>query len=134
ALAMLLAHATGRWVARRTIKAREAGADLTSLLQEHLAGARVLRLFGRGQAAVERVGAASVRFAERNLELVRLKTGLQPVYATLMASGVILIVWQGAERVLAGTMTVGGFVAYLELFLRFVNRGHRSPPHLNPRP
>ena len=37
-LAMILAHATGRWVARRTTRAREASADLTSAIQEHLAG------------------------------------------------------------------------------------------------
>jgi len=130
-LAMLLAHATGRWVAVRTILAREASADLTSVLQEHLMGIRVLRLFGRGGAAIERIAASSARLAERNLALVRLKAGLQPVYATIMASGVILIVWQGAERVMAGAMTVGGFVAYLELFVRFVNRGHRIPQLVN---
>src|SRR2546428_7601128 len=44
-LAMILAHATGRWVAGRTTRAREAIADLTSAIQEHLAGIRVLRLF-----------------------------------------------------------------------------------------
>ena len=73
----------------------------------------------------------SERFAQRNLELVRLKAGLQPVYATIMTSGVVLIVWQGSEAVIAGAMTVGGFVAYLELFLRFVNRGHRIPQLVN---
>jgi ABC-type multidrug transport system fused ATPase/permease subunit len=130
-LAMLLAHATGRWVASRTTRAREASADLTSTLQEDLAGVRVLRLFGRASASVERVARLSQRFARRNLELVRLKTGLQPVYATIMTSGVVLIVWQGSERVIAGAMTVGAFVAYLELFLRFVNRGHRIPQLVN---
>src|SRR5262245_51922994 len=53
--AMILAHATGRWVAGRTTAAREANADLTSALQEYLAGVRVLRLFGRASASVERV-------------------------------------------------------------------------------
>src|SRR5437899_382005 len=48
-----------------------------------------------------------------------------------MIAGVILIVWQGSERVIAGAMTVGAFVAYLELFLRFVNRGHRIPQLVN---
>ena len=48
-----------------------------------------------------------------------------------MTSGVVLIVWQGSERVIAGAMTVGAFVAYLELFLRFVNRGHRIPQLVN---
>src|SRR5213594_445405 len=51
-LVMVLAHATGRWVARRTTQAREANADLTSAIQEHLAGVRVLRLFGRTGASV----------------------------------------------------------------------------------
>jgi ATP-binding cassette, subfamily B, multidrug efflux pump len=130
-LAMILAHATGGWVAGRTTRAREAMADLTSAIQEHLAGVRVLRLFGRASASVERVAALSRRFAERNLSVIRLKGGLQPVYTTLMTAGVLLIVWQGSERVIAGAMTVGAFVAYLELFLRFVNRGHRIPQLVN---
>src|SRR5215831_3087801 len=130
-LAMLLAHATGRWVARRTTRAREASAELTTALHEQLVGARLLRLFGRSGASVELVARLSVLCARRNLELVRLKTGLQPVYATIMISGVVLIVWQGSERVIAGVTTVGGFIAYLELFLRFVNRGHRIPQLVN---
>src|SRR5262245_47729595 len=130
-LAMILAHATGRWVASRTTRAREASADLTSAIQEHLAGVRVLRLFGRASASVERVAGLSWRFAHTNLGVFRLKGGLQPVYTTLMTSGVLLIVWQGSERVIAGAMTVGAFVAYLELFLRFVNRGHRIPQLVN---
>ena len=130
-LAMLLAHATGRWVAGRTTSAREANADLTSAIQEQLAGLRVLRLFGRTGASVQRVSALSRRFAQRNLSVMRLKGGLQPVYTTLMMSGVLVIVWQGGERVVAGAMTVGGFVAYLELFFRFVNRGYRIPQLVN---
>ena len=130
-LAMLLAHATGRWVARRTTQAREASAELTTALHEQLVAVRLLRLFGRGSASVELVARLSTAYARRNLELVRLKTGLQPVYATMMISGVALIVWQGSERVIAGVMTVGGFIAYLELFLRFVNRGNRIPQLVN---
>jgi ATP-binding cassette subfamily B protein len=130
-LALILAHATGRWVAGRTTRAREAIADLTSAIQEHLAGIRVLRLFGRASASVDRVAVLSRRFAGCNLRVIRLKGGLQPVYTTLMTGGVLLIVWQGSERVIAGAMTVGAFVAYLELFLRFVNRGHRIPQLVN---
>src|SRR5262245_38275707 len=130
-VAMLLAHATGRWVARRTTRVRDAHADLTSALQESLTGIRVLRLFGRSSDAVRRVADLSERLARRSVELVRLKGGLQPVYATIMSSGAVLIVWQGSEAVIAGAMTVGGFVAYLELFLRFVNRGHRIPQLVN---
>ena len=130
-LAMVLAHAAGRWVARRTTRAREANADLTAAIQEYLAGVRVLRLFGRVGASVDRIARLSGEVAARNLSLTRLRGGLLPVYTTLMIMGVLLVVWKGSERVVAGVMTVGAFVAYLELFLRFVNRGHRIPQLVN---
>jgi ATP-binding cassette, subfamily B, multidrug efflux pump len=130
-LAMLLAKATGRWVANRTTVAREANAALTTALQEQLAGIRVLRLFGRTAAAVARVDTLSAEQAEANLALVRLRGGLRPIYTTLMSAGLLLVVWQGGEKAVSGTMTVGAFIAYLELYLRFVNRGFRVPQMIN---
>ena len=130
-VAMLLAKATGRWVASRTTASRQANASLTTALQEQLAGIRVLRLFGRTGAAVERVDTLSGQQAEANLALVRLRGGLRPVYTTLMTAGVLLVVWQGGEKAVSGAMTVGAFIAYLELYLRFVNRGFRVPQMIN---
>ena len=130
-VAMLLAKATGRWVASRTTASRQANASLTTALQEQLAGIRVLRLFGRTGAAVERVDALSGAQADANLALVRLRGGLRPVYTTLMTAGVLFVVWQGGEKVVSGAMTMGAFVAYLELYLRFVNRGFRVPQMIN---
>ena len=130
-VAMLLAKATGRWVASRTTASRQANASLTTALQEQLAGIRVLRLFGRTGAAVERVDTLSGQQAETNLALVRLRGGLRPVYTTLMTAGVLLVVWQGGEKAVSGAMTVGAFIAYLELYLRFVNRGFRVPQMIN---
>lgn len=130
-LAMLIARFTGRWVSSRTRAAREANADLTAALHEFLGGLRVLRLFGRASAAVERVAGLSHRLAGANLATARLKGGLQPLYTVLMTSGVLLLIWQGGERVIAGALTVGAFVAYLELYLRFVNRGFRVPQLVN---
>ncbi|MCC6180171.1 MAG: ABC transporter ATP-binding protein [Chloroflexi bacterium] len=130
-LAMLLAHATGRWVHERTTVARAANAALTAGLQEQLAGVRVLRLFGRASVAIDRVERLSQRQAEANLAVARLQGGLRPTYTALMTAGVILVVWQGGERVVAGAMTVGAFVAYLQLFGRFVERGFRVPQLVN---
>jgi ATP-binding cassette, subfamily B, multidrug efflux pump len=130
-VAMLLAKATGRWVASRTTLSREANAALTTALQEQLAGIRVLRLFGRTGAAVDRVDTLSEEQAATNLALVRLRGGLRPVYTTLMSAGVLFVVWQGGEKVVSGAMTIGAFIAYLELYLRFVNRGFRVPQMIN---
>ena len=130
-VAMLIAHAAGRWVAARTTRAREANAALTGRIQELLAGFRVLRLFGRGVAATAEVETFSRAFAERNRSAIRLRLGLTPLYSTLMMSGVLIVVWQGGQRVVDGAMSVGLFVAYLGLFIRFVERGFRIPQLFN---
>ncbi|HZN24057.1 MAG TPA: ABC transporter ATP-binding protein [Burkholderiales bacterium] len=130
-VAMLIAHASGRWVTARTTSAREANAALTASIQELLAGFRVLRFFGRGSAATNAIGKFSQTFAERNLSATRLRLGLPPLYSTLMMSGIVFVIWQGGERVTAGAMSVGAFVAYLALFIRFVERGFRIPQLVN---
>src|SRR5215475_9220482 len=130
-VAMLLAKATGRWVGSRTTASRQANASLTTALQEQLAGIWVLRLFGRTGAAVERVDVLSGEQADTNLALVRLRGGLRPVYTILMSAGILFVVWQGGKKAVSGAMTVGAFIAYLELYLRFVNRGFRVPQMIN---
>jgi ABC-type multidrug transport system fused ATPase/permease subunit len=130
-IAMLIAHASGRWVSARTTRAREASAALTASIQELLSAYRVLRFFGRGSAATAVVQNCSQQFASRNLDATRLRLGLPPVYSTLMMSGVVLVIWQGGERVIAGAMTLGVFVAYLGLFIRFTERAFRIPQLLN---
>ena len=129
---MLLAHATGRWVARRTTRAREANADLTSTLQEYLTGIRVLRLFGRAGAAVERVAVSPERFA-------RAQPSARPIEGGSAARLRDDHDQRGRSHRVAGQRAGdrrgddgGAFVAYLELFLRFVNRGHRIPSSSTP--
>ncbi len=129
--AMLLAQATGRWVRKRTTAAREANADLTTVLQEQLVGIRVLKLFGRKDASAKKVEQKSQGLVDANLSVVRLREGLKPVYSTLMVSGILVVVALGSQRVIAGAMTVGAFVAYIQLFLQFTGRGYRIPQLFN---
>ena len=129
--AMLIAHASGRWVTARTARAREANAALTASIQELLSGFRVLRFFGRGAAATGVIDQFSRTYAGRNLSATRLRLGLPPLYSTLMMSGILCVIWQGGERVVEGAMSVGAFVGYLALFIRFVERGFRIPQLVN---
>jgi ATP-binding cassette subfamily B multidrug efflux pump len=130
-VALMVAHAVGRWVTQRTTTSRQVNARLTAAIQEYLSGMRVLRLFGRRAAAADQVAGLSQQQARANLDLIRVRTGLQPAYSTLMTAGIVAVVWLGGERVLAGAMTIGAFVAYTELFGRFVGRGFRIPQLVN---
>ncbi|MCC6237285.1 MAG: ABC transporter ATP-binding protein [Dehalococcoidia bacterium] len=130
-VAIVIAQGSGRWVSVRTTRARETNGDLTARIQELLAGFRVLRVFGRGHAATGEVAALSREFAERNLSATRLRLGLRPLYSTLMMTGVLLVIWQGGAQVTTGVMSLGVFVGYLGLFIRFVERGFRIPQMVN---
>jgi len=128
---MWLGEATGRWVRSRTTAARQANAALTALLQEQLTGIRVLRLFGWSRTAVTRVEQRSQRLADANLGVALLRGGLTPVYMAVMTCGVVLVVWLGGQQTAAGLMSVGAFVGYLQLYLRFTQRSFRLPQMLN---
>jgi ATP-binding cassette, subfamily B, multidrug efflux pump len=130
-IAMFIAHASGRWVAARTARARQANAELTSNIQELLSGIRVFRLFGKSPAASGVIANFSHALAAQNLSAARLRLGLPPLYSALMTSGILFVIWQGGERVVDGAMSVGVFVGYLALFVRFVERGFRIPQLLN---
>jgi ABC-type multidrug transport system fused ATPase/permease subunit len=130
-LGMLLARAVERWVSARTTASREASAALTAFLQEHLSGLRVVRLFGRREATVARAAGLSDQLAKANLALIRLRSGLLPVYTMLMMAGIVFVIWLGGERVATGVMSLGAFIAYLDLYRRFVGRGHRIPQLFN---
>jgi ATP-binding cassette subfamily B multidrug efflux pump len=130
-LALLLGYLAGRQVTARTRAAREANAALTSLLHEQLAGVRVLRLFGRAEASAMQVDALAGRQAEANLRIIWLRAGLQPIYQLLITAGVVPLIWQGGMQVIAGTMTIGSLVAFLQLYARFIGRGFRIPQLVN---
>jgi ABC-type bacteriocin/lantibiotic exporter with double-glycine peptidase domain len=48
-----------------------------------------------------------------------------------MTAGIVGVVWLGGGHVLSGALTVGAFVAYLDLYGRLVGRGFRIPQLVN---
>jgi len=130
-VAIVVAKLSGVWISHRTTRAREANSALTVALQEQLSGVRVLRLFGQVGVAVERVAGLSKKFADANLAAIRLKGGLVSTYTTLMGAGLIFLIWFGSRRVISSAMTVGTFMAFYELFMRFTGRAFRIPQMMN---
>ena len=129
--AMLIAGIVGGRVGRKISAARVANGVLTAAIQEMVSGVRLLRVFGRSGAFVDRITTLSAGYADANVATTRLRAFLQPVYSLVMVSGVLIVVWRGGEDVIGGAMTVGGFVAYLEMFLRFTGRAPRIPQLIN---
>lgn len=126
-VALWLAKRSGRLVAHRTTSARESEAELTGVLREHLGALRLLRVFGRTEAATERIRQHAEEQARAELAAIRLDEALSAIYTALLSAGTAFIIWLGGESVVAGSMSVGALVAFLALFVRFVTRAPRIP-------
>jgi ATP-binding cassette subfamily B multidrug efflux pump len=130
-VALWLAKVAGRLVAQRTTAARQADADLTTVLHEQLGGSRLLRLAGRAGAATDRVKVLASRQAAAELGAVGLDEALSALYTVLLSAGVFFVIWFGGRDVAAGRLSVGALVAFLQLFVRFVTRAPRIPQMAN---
>ncbi len=130
-VALALALVAGRLVARRTTRARESAATLTASLHEQIGGLRLLRLYGRARAAVAAVAHLAARRADAELRAIKLDEALAAVYSAVLVAGVVFIIILGSGEVTAGRLTIGGLIAFLQLFIRFTARAPRLPQMLN---
>jgi len=126
-VALALSKAVGARVTERTLRAREANAALTEVVQEGLTGLRVLRVSGRAGAYTQRLHHLADAQAAAELAASRLDTVLATTYTTLVSSGVVAVVWLGGHLVVTGQLTVGALAAFLALFGRLTARAFRIP-------
>ena len=105
-----------------SMSARRAASASNSGLYRYLDGVAVLRLFGREQAESEDIQEAFTEQARFNIKEILLQQVLLPVYALIAGLGVVIVIALGGQKVLIGVWTVGGFNAYLVMFIAFSSR------------
>ncbi|MCH8901041.1 MAG: ABC transporter ATP-binding protein, partial [Chloroflexi bacterium] len=89
--------------------------DMTDAVEENIAGARLVRSFGREEHEIKRVGAVVEEIYNDQMEVARLRTIYTPLFAFLPAIGQLIILAYGGWLVLEGSVTVGQFVAFFQL-------------------
>ncbi len=93
---------------------------LNTVLQENLAGVRVVKAFVREHHESARFGSANEALTEQSIRVYRLLALLMPLMMAIMNAAVIVALWFGGTMTLDGAMTVGQVVAsvnYLGLAL-----------------
>jgi ATP-binding cassette subfamily B protein len=81
-------------------------------VQENLSGARVVRAYAQEPHEMARFQAANEEYLRRNRQLIRMYGSLYPGIQLLMGTGAVLVLWLGGRMVVAGTITIGEFVAF----------------------
>jgi ATP-binding cassette subfamily B multidrug efflux pump len=109
----------GSRIHRRSELSQEALADVTTALQENLAGLRVVRSYGLEEAETRRFIGRSESYVGTNMRLARLQATLGPLLGFLLGLSLLVLLWVGGSRVADGAMTLGDFVAFL-LYLAMI--------------
>jgi len=86
--------------------------NLTALVQENLAGMRVVKAYVQEPHEMARFEEANQDLLRRNRRLIRMFGSLYPGIQLLMGTGAVLVLWLGGRMVIAGTITLGEFVAF----------------------
>jgi ATP-binding cassette, subfamily B, multidrug efflux pump len=87
-------------------------AEMSALVQENLAGARVVRAYAQEEHEASRFAAANDEYVSRNRRLIRITGVLYPGIQFLMGLGAITVLWLGGRMVVAGAISLGQFVAF----------------------
>lgn len=93
-------------------------AALNTVLQENVAGARVVRAFAREPFEIDRYAGANTSLLEQGLKVRRVVANAFPLLFSVGTIGVGFVTWAGAVQIVQGTLTVGELVAFTSyLFL-----------------
>ena len=95
----------GKKIRRSGGMIQEATADITSVLQESVSSARVVKSFVREQYEIDRFDKENVANLNANLKNAKYMATLTPTIEFVAALGVTLILWYGGHNVIDGETT-----------------------------
>ena len=102
----------GSAVYRQTERIQAQLSTLSAVVQEGLAGVRVVRAYCREGVEAERFGRENREYYARNARLIRIQALFYPSLGFILGLAGVLVLWLGARHVIEGRITVGQFVAF----------------------
>jgi ATP-binding cassette subfamily B protein len=102
----------GNQIHRRFLKIQEQLSEISAVAQENLSGVRVVRAYGQEPFEIERFREANAEYVRRNRGLIAVQGMYFPSMGLLMGVAMLIVLWLGSRRVVAGQMTVGELVAF----------------------
>ena len=87
-------------------------AHLSAVVQEALAGVRVVRAYRREGVEIDRFRDANREYVARNREMIRVQGVFHPSLGLFLGLSALVVLWIGSREVIAGQLTIGGLVAF----------------------
>jgi ATP-binding cassette subfamily B protein len=111
-LMVLLVKKVSQHMFRRSLAAQEELARLSSLAEESISAIRLVKSYCREEHFQALFQEIAGRYLEHNLAMGRLRGLIIPVMAVATGAGTLIVLFLGGRLVIAGTITLGDFVAF----------------------
>src|SRR2546421_6946096 len=96
----------------RTELLQESWGKTATLIEETVVGIRVVKGLGAGEPLVAQFRRRSGSIVDRALDIARLDAFFMPTLEFLPMLGLLVVLWLGGRRVIAGDLSLGSFVAF----------------------
>ena len=80
---------------------------LNTVLQENIAGVRLVKAFVRAEYEGERFGEVNQEYTDRNIRVMRFMATLFPLMGMLVNIGMVIVIWAGGIQSIRGGVSVG---------------------------
>lgn len=107
-----LAKTAGEKIHERSKAVSDYFGEISARVQENLAGVRVVRAFTREDSEIDTFKRMNREYVERNRSLIRLTAMFYPTLHAFVGVMYVVIFFVGTRKILAGTLTIGQFVAF----------------------
>src|SRR2546430_4073923 len=108
----IAAWAYSRRYHARTERLQESWGEAATLVEETVAGIRVVKGLGAGRPLAAQFRTRSDTIVGRALDIARLDAAFMPLLDFLPLLGLLAVLWLGGRRVISGDLSVGSFVAF----------------------
>jgi len=102
----------GRRIHARFEHIQKMFSDISSKVQENLAGVRVIRAYAQEQAEVAQFESLNQEYIRENIGLARIQGLFMPLLQALIGLTFLLVLWAGGRQLMQGRISLGGFVMF----------------------
>jgi ATP-binding cassette subfamily B protein len=90
---------------------------LNTVLQENIAGARLVKAFVRADFEGQRFEAANEAYTDHSVKVMRFMSSMSPALTVFVNIGMVIVIWAGGLQSIRGNLSIGQIVAFTNYLL-----------------
>ena len=90
---------------------------LNNVLQENIAGVRVVKALVRADFEQQRFAVANDEMTRRSIDVMKFMSSMGPVLTLCVNLGLLIVIWSGGQQAIAGRLSLGQLVAFSNYML-----------------